>query len=309
MTVDQFVAQNDGKGLDFDGWYGNQCVDLILYYMRDVTGPAAFSGNAKDWYYNYGGDLANKYDRIANNPNDPNQIPQKGDIVIFGGNQPGSGGFGHIDIFLSGNATSWVGFDQNWGGQFAHKVVHNYTYVIGWLRAKTQPTPQGGEPVIQNADNEWGRWRDLFIRIRGREPSRQEFINAAVGQTWLRAIEILVDGSSEADDAQHAQEIGQVAIRDNWPGQIAGLQTQLDSMNKTINELNQTVAAITTDTKATKQQLQDALSKVGALTGDLEVAHDKIKDLEIKPAEDTKLLDGFGEWVGKLLVRLKLKKG
>lgn len=293
MMIDQFIIKWDGKSIDVDGYPPEQpyqCVDLIVQYMRDVTGPVAFSGNAKDWFYNYGGDLASKYDLIKNNPSDPNQIPQKGDIVIFGGNQPGSGGFGHIDVFLSGDVSSWIGFDQNWGGAYAHRVTHNYVYVIGWLRKKSQP--QGGDDVIPDQDQWYSRFRKLMQQIRGRDMTREEFRKNFVGVQPFHMVEIVSD-SPEADAATALS------------GQ---LQAKLNDIQGTINQLNQTITEATADDKTTKTQLQDALSKAGLLTTQLETAHDQIKDLQSKPAEDTKLLDSFGEWFGKLLKRLGLKK-
>lgn len=88
---------------------------------------------------------------------------------------------------------------------------------------------QGGEMPIQDLDNEYGRWRALGHAIRGRELTRDEFRKAAVGQTWLKAIEILQD-NPEAAAAQHAQSVGQVAVRDKWDQQIYALQDQVKQL-------------------------------------------------------------------------------
>lgn len=81
--------------------------------------------------------------------------------------------------------------------------------------------------------------------------SRDEFRKHIVGLTWLRFIEVLVDGSSEAAAAQQAQEVGQVAVRDNWQGQITGLQTKVSDLTeqghaqqKTITQLNEQIKAL-----------------------------------------------------------------
>lgn len=62
-----------------------------------------------------------------------------------------------------------------------------------------------GEPMIQDADNEYGRWRKLGMQIRGRDLTIAEFRKNAVGMTWLRAMEILSD-NKEADVATEAQQ-------------------------------------------------------------------------------------------------------
>ena len=36
MTLTQFIKNNQGKKVDFDGKYGAQCVDLYRAYCRDV---------------------------------------------------------------------------------------------------------------------------------------------------------------------------------------------------------------------------------------------------------------------------------
>lgn len=104
------------------------------------------------------------------------------------------------------------------------------------VREAKQLLRNGDEMPIPNDDNHYARWRQLGWFIRGRELSRQEFINAAVGRTWLNAMEILAD-NEEANAAQHAQSIGQVAVRDKWDQQIYGLQDQLKKAQEQIAEL------------------------------------------------------------------------
>ena len=76
----------------------------------------------------------------------------------------------HISV-----GTHWVGDGQTYD---------NYDSTQAWDIGK------GGEEMIQNTDNEFARWSRLFYQIRGRWPSRAEFIKSAVGKTWLRAMGI-----------------------------------------------------------------------------------------------------------------------
>lgn len=69
------------------------------------------------------------------------------------------------------------------------------------------------EITIHDTDNEYGRWNKLGVQIRGRELSRDEFRAAAVGKTWLQAMEILSD-NPEADLATEAQNKGSQAQLD-----------------------------------------------------------------------------------------------
>lgn len=60
-----------GKGLDYDGVYGNQCVDLIAYYYK-YLGASTPGGNAEAYRYNT---LPSGWTRVSS--------PQTGDIAVW----------------------------------------------------------------------------------------------------------------------------------------------------------------------------------------------------------------------------------
>lgn len=130
MTLDEFVKKYLGTKVDFDGQWGGQCVDLYRVYVKEVLGfpqSPGVGGAAEIW--DTAGD---KYDYILNTPTG---VPQPGDIVIW--NRRVGGGFGHVAIFLSGNANSFTSLDQNWPTlDLVTKTQHTYTNVIGWLHPK-----------------------------------------------------------------------------------------------------------------------------------------------------------------------------
>lgn len=144
--VNAFFNKYNGIGVNFDQAYGNQCVDLIEQYNKEVVGaPRLGIALAKDLWTNY---PQQYYDRIANDINDPNSYPHLGDIIVFD-----YGSAGHVDICKSANYYSIIGFDQNWplqgyydkNGNFigtgsCHLQAHNYISdkVLGWLRPKSQ---------------------------------------------------------------------------------------------------------------------------------------------------------------------------
>lgn len=138
MTYNQFKTIWLGKGIDFDGSYGYQCMDLAHKYAVEVNGkdfPPAPA--AKDvWNLNIPG-----YDKISNTPTG---VPQQGDIVVWGKDV---GPYGHIAIFDNGDINSFESFDQNWPvGSLCHIQKHNYKGVLGWLRLKSTVIPQ---PIAQ----------------------------------------------------------------------------------------------------------------------------------------------------------------
>ncbi len=134
MSYDEFKIKYNGHGIDFDGFYGFQCMDLTEQYNREVVGANKIGGNAKDAVTNYD---HTKYDYVVNTPTG---VPLKGDIVIWGA-MPGNA-YGHIAVFDSGNVNSFVSFDQNWPvGSVCHLQSHSYSYVLGWLHPKIQLSP------------------------------------------------------------------------------------------------------------------------------------------------------------------------
>lgn len=88
-----------GSSVDFDGYYGAQCVDLIMAYY-DFLGGEISGGNAVDYVFNK---LPVGWTRIKGG------VPQKGDILIYAGGSDLY--YGHLGIFES----STVSYHQGKG--------------------------------------------------------------------------------------------------------------------------------------------------------------------------------------------------
>lgn len=101
-----WVRSQVGKGLDYDGAYGNQCVDLICYYYK-YLGQTSPGGNAIDYTSNK---LPSEWSRIQGA-----QL-QKGDILVYSG-----GEFGHVAIY----ANDYESYHQNFN---KHKYIEKITY-------------------------------------------------------------------------------------------------------------------------------------------------------------------------------------
>lgn len=131
MKLEQFLNKWNSRGIDFDGHWGYQCVDLYRQFVKEVLGFPQSPGvvGAKDIWNTY---LKEHYTRFNNTPLG---VPQKGDIVVWNKNM--GGGFGHVAIFLFGNVSKFVSFDQNFpAGSLCHFQSHNYKNISGWLRPK-----------------------------------------------------------------------------------------------------------------------------------------------------------------------------
>ena len=118
-----WALAQEGKGLDYDGYYGNQCVDLIKYYYR-YLGVEPVLGNGGDYAWNA---LPEGWTRTQYWSG---MTPSPGDIAVWGKNFSSNG---HVAIVLTAAADSFVAMDQNWGVAYCKKVSHNYNRVWGFI--------------------------------------------------------------------------------------------------------------------------------------------------------------------------------
>ena len=213
MNYDEFINAYLGKGFDYDGVAGVQCVDLIKMYLDKVFNIKAGTwGNAKDYYENFDKlPLKDSFTRIANTPE---FVPQKGDIVVWGtdlGNK-----YGHIAIATGeGDITQFYSYDLNWGSKVVHKVLHNYNGFLGVLRAIDQ-TKITGVPLRYKThiqDIGWTDWQNTGETA------------GTVGE-GKRVEAIILEGNNSLDLSYrvHIEDIGWTDFVSN--GQIAGTTGQ-----------------------------------------------------------------------------------
>lgn len=106
-----WVKSKVGTGIDMDGAYGNQCVDLTKAYYK-YLGQSPVRGNGCDYAYNA---KPSGWSRLKN------AKPQKGDVLVYTG---GWGGYGHVAIYESDYST----YHQNWNGHAYVERVTNWKY-------------------------------------------------------------------------------------------------------------------------------------------------------------------------------------
>jgi hypothetical protein len=216
MTLQQAVSwcnSQVGKALDFDGAYGAQCFDLFNFYYQAVTGRNPYSdgygvAGAKDIY-----DVPTSlFTKVANNPNDPSQIPPQGAVLIYDGGLPGSGGFGHVAIVDQADAQGVMVWDQNWGGQFVHHQRHMWTgHERGWLVFNGFNSSQ--RDAMTPAQE-----KQAYEIVLGREPE-----GPASGRT---AMSFILDAQGEINAQRQAQAAQLAALQ----GQISEMQKQVDAV-------------------------------------------------------------------------------
>lgn len=137
MTYQDFIWKWNTKYCDYDHAYGNQCVDLMRQYCKDVYGVDGYKaipsrGNAKDIFKNF---KNNAYFKKVNNT--PNGIPKKGDIIFFKTSTwfPFLFGFaGHVGIVDQAGLYDMVIFNQNYPtGRYCEFRKFKYKDCLGWL--------------------------------------------------------------------------------------------------------------------------------------------------------------------------------
>ena len=136
MTFNKWVKENLGKGIDYDGTYGVQCVDLAKHYIKNVLGVTPQSiGNAIEYY-----NKRKTSEYLTKNfkwiDNTAEFIPKKGDLCVF----TSKSGNGHISVATGEGTTSYFySYDQNFP-KAKHepmtKIKHSYTSFLGVLRPK-----------------------------------------------------------------------------------------------------------------------------------------------------------------------------
>ncbi|MCI6354185.1 CHAP domain-containing protein, partial [Eubacterium coprostanoligenes] len=150
MTFEKWVKQNIGRGIDYDGTYGVQCVDLAKHYIKNVLGITPQSiGNAIEYY-----NKRKTSEYLTKNfkwiDNTAEFIPKKGDLCVF----TSRSGHGHISVATGEGTTSYFySYDQNFP-KAKHEpmtlIKHNYNSFLGVLRPlnqanigaeKKKPTP------------------------------------------------------------------------------------------------------------------------------------------------------------------------
>ena len=172
MTFSEFLTKYNGKGIDYDHSFGNQCVDLYRQYVQEVLNlPQSPPVKGAAW-------IRSTYDKNLYDwlDNTITAVPKFGDILIW--DTRAGGGFGHVAIYIRGNVLYFTSFDLNWPSQgyydqygnfigtgLCHEQGHNYFGgLVGWLRPNVAPT---SPPVLQNPPPQTPREQEIKNIVTG----------------------------------------------------------------------------------------------------------------------------------------------
>lgn len=189
MNFDPWIIKVKGQYIDEDLVWGSQCVDLIVnlvkWFWPGISRALILpNGNAKDLFARANSDY---FEKIANDKNNPNQLPQKGDIAVFSATPTNADG--HIVFVLWANANGMqvlqqdgsIDKDRNGNADgVTHEVFRPWgkSPCIGWLRPKVnnQPAPkpqEGGSAVNDKFTNEQ-EVKPFYVALRGNEATVEE---------------------------------------------------------------------------------------------------------------------------------------
>lgn len=207
--IDEWFKTAVGRGMNPDKAYGYQCKDVADDYciylfgnwqntIRPADAKDAFARSNPDYFV-----------KIANNLNDPNLIPQRGDIIIWGASRANP--YGHIAVVESADKSSATVIEQDGFRNTtpAYRAKRGYIYAgmpcIGWLR----PRP---EKIIGYAPAVAGNERVLAVKAHARH---QANINAGIFQTINAGFKVAMKGYITNGQAIDGDTVWFVTARSN----------------------------------------------------------------------------------------------
>lgn len=169
ISFDDFIKKYTNVGVDTDGAFGGQCMDLMHKYCQEVLGLADLSilaqSNAKSVWTNFPN--VKGHELFTQIPNTPIGVPLKGDIMLYDFNPDG-----HVDMFIQGDVNSFRSFSQNFPTGSKSIVVNhpNYNGVYGWLRIKpSEPmatiTQKELDNIIKARDDNYNNWQNTLKKL------------------------------------------------------------------------------------------------------------------------------------------------
>lgn len=221
QELQAFINEFNGIGVDEDGYFGAQCMDLMHLYLYQQGFPLGlFAADTAYQAFAYANDP--RFEKIMNDPNDPNQVPLPGDIMFWFPNVKGvTGSAGHVGILYKAQqgVNKFTSFDQNYPtGSVSHLQDHSYAGVAGWLRLK-----EGGGTGMANM-------------YKGLDLSNPDSMKVAV-DVWYDVVHGGVYVKKADADKQLEDVKKQLAECQAKPTGDPALQKKVDDFNKALKAI------------------------------------------------------------------------
>lgn len=282
-----------------------QCVGLFNKVVLDVTGllyPLQGAQGAKDLITctNTRPDL---FQQIKNNPNDPNQLPQVGDWIVWGSTW--GGGYGHVACAKTVTKSSFTSIEQNFVANKVTEQWHDWNGVIGWVRYLKDNQSQQGETMTDDTARQIGfnylgrngyDGRPNALAAPQPDLQGQPLTNQKLGEIFLS-----VEAKSWRDIA-----LPQVyADRDSLRTQVVDLTSQLNTATAQVKSLSDANTALS-EQVSSQSSMIDQLNKEIAQK-DAEIA--KLKEELANAGKDITInFNFFGIVLWTLISKIGKKK-
>ena len=278
MKFQDFITRWNGKYIDFDGVYGAQCMDLMHQYIVEVLdftdGRILAAPAAKDVFLNfqnvYGNQIFEKID------NTPTGVPKEGDIMFWG---TGIGQYGHVAIFVEGDANNFRSFDENFPiGSPCHIQSHSYSGVLGWLRTK------------QSND---------FVSVP--KAQLEEFERVKAGWNQIRE-KLNVEDNVTVVVGEIDKLIGyQDAVLDK-DKQLVDANAKLTELDKSLAQLNEVSTKVIEDNKNLDSEVKEQSKIIQGQDDHIAILGEEIKQLKENVAQPQ--ATGWRKFLINLLLKL-----
>lgn len=275
--LQDYINENTGKGINWDGQYGNQCMDLYRHYVNWLGVPKQSMpvAGAADIWTTY---LTEYFDQIINTLT---FVPSAGDIVIW--KRSTSLKWGHVAIFVTGDTSKFISFDQNWpqegytdskgnfiGTGTPHLQEHNYINVIGVLRLKKEETmpinDEFGDTVYKSS-----QYDEVVHGVFGEERNPRATpageLLATINGYKAQATDMR--NKLAAAEAEVANRIEQVS---RLKGEAAEKESLYLDVQTALKQVNDKVVQLTGSYTARIEGMEDEIAKMGKEKGELAIA-------------------------------------
>lgn len=232
IPLQEFIDKYNGKFVEYHSYSPAakfQCTDLANQYIVEVLNLQAIIGtNAQDFPSKAVG-----FEVILNTPTG---IPSPGDLVIF----KSSDGVGHISIFVSGNASLFTSFDQNYPTGSPCKLVnHNYWNVISWLHSKGAIMANELEVCLKDRQKFWDE-RDTLLR-------ELQADSVEGGLNTIRGLRSRITDLTNQLGTAQAEQKNKEELLSRSQAKVLQLQDDINSLDDKLDISNNTVVQLGKD--------------------------------------------------------------
>lgn len=275
MTIDQFIQKYDGVHINEDGYYGAQCWDVAARYAREVVGCPSFptgSGGAEGIYRFFTSPINKYFTRVANDKNNPDQLPPKGAIIVWNGTF--SAPWGHIAVVINATQAGIDVLEQNGDNPGGYAYITKRTWhkaIDGWL-VPIKGGADMAEPLITKDDIDVVRIAHSEIGGWPLDESHAGIHDGKFMEAWGgKTVRDLIRGQWKAGEGFRAvREQWRLAFEKNQNvgKQLVEANAMITDLRRQIDELDD--RATPEQVKALKDAAEDATKKAMAAQAELE---------------------------------------